>query len=85
MFAFEKVELDHTKITEDSPVYHMLDYSTDEAEEQSRQVIQELYTLMQIEPFNFFLANWNQESFIQKSLDNNLNRPLLYLMDYLLQ
>ena len=30
------------------------------------------------------MANWNHESFIQKSLDNNLNRPLLFLMDYLL-
>ena len=63
----------------------MLDYSTDEMEEQSREVIMEIYKLLQVEPHNFFLANWNQETLIQKSLDNNLNRPLLYIMDYLLE
>lgn len=31
-----------------------------------------------------FIANWNFETFVQKSLDNNLNRPLLFLMDHLL-
>ena len=31
------------------------------------------------------MANWNYETFVQKSLDNNLNRPLLFLMEHLLQ
>lgn len=62
----------------------MLDYSTNEEEEKSRQVLQEIYQLLQIEPENYLMTSWNFETFIQKSLDNNLNRPLLFLMDYLL-
>lgn len=84
VYAVEKVEMDYTKICEDSPIYCMLDYSTNEEEEKSRQVLQEIYQLLQIEPENYLMTSWNFETFIQKSLDNNLNRPLLFLMDYLL-
>lgn len=30
------------------------------------------------------VANWNFETFVQKSLDNNLNRPLLFIIESLL-
>ena len=30
------------------------------------------------------MANWNYETLIQKSLDNNWNRPLIFLMEHLL-
>lgn len=31
-----------------------------------------------------FMANWNYESFIQKSLDKNWSKPLQFITDYLL-
>lgn len=31
------------------------------------------------------MANWNHETFVQWSLDNNFNRPLYFLLDYLLE
>lgn len=31
------------------------------------------------------MSNWNYESFIQKSLDHHLNRPLLFIMEHLLE
>ena len=31
-----------------------------------------------------FMANWNYETFIQWSLDNKFNRPLLFIIEFLL-
>lgn len=78
------MELDHTKITGDSALYKMFDYSSDEDEEKSREIIEKIFDLLHIQPQMNFVANWNFETFVQKSLDHNLNRPLLFLMDYLL-
>lgn len=85
MYAVNDIEMDLTKICEDSAIFKMLDYSTDDEEENSRQILEEIYRTLGIEPQNYFMANWNYETFIQKSLDNNLNRPLLFLMEHLLQ
>lgn len=41
--------------------------------------------MLQINPKMDLIANWNHETFIQLSLDNNLSRPLHFLMDYLLE
>lgn len=81
--AVEGVETDYTKICEDSAIYNMLEYSANDDDTNS-EVLQEIYAQLQIEPQNFFMANWNYETFIQKSLDNNLSRPLHFLMEHLL-
>lgn len=83
--AVNQAELNYNKICEDSAIYNMLDYSTNDDDERSKEVLEEIYTMLQIEPQNFFMANWNYETLIQKSLDNNLNRPLIFLMEHLLQ
>lgn len=31
-----------------------------------------------------FMANWNYETFVQLSLDNNFIRPFVFILDYLL-
>ena len=76
--------MDHTKITGDSAIYKMFDYSSDKSEEHGRKCLEKFFDVLHIQPQMNFVANWNFETFIQKSLDNNLNRPLLYLMKYLL-
>lgn len=63
-YAVQKVKMDHTKITEDSALYKMLDYSTDEEEQNSREKIEEIFSLLNIEPQMKFMANWNYESFV---------------------
>lgn len=64
MYAVNDIEIDLTKICEDSAIYQMLDYSTDVEEENSRQILKEIYTVLQIQPQNHFMANWNYETFV---------------------
>lgn len=41
--------MDYSKICEDSAIYNMLDYSTNEDNEKG-EVLEEIYTILQIEP-----------------------------------
>lgn len=82
--AMHSVKIDHTKIIGDSALYKMLDYSTDKMENQSRNVIIKFFDMLNIQPQMSFMANWNYETFIQVSLDNNYIRPLFFILDYLL-
>jgi len=62
----------------------MVSFDTASAENHSRKIIEEIFSMLFIDPYNNFQSNWNYQSFIQKSLDNNLPRPLIFIMDFLL-
>lgn len=76
--------MDYTKITEDSALHKMFLFLTDEEEDQSRRKIEQIFKLLHIQPQMNFMANWNYQTFVQKSLDKKFNRPLLFIIDYLL-
>lgn len=62
----------------------MFDLSTDDSESKSETTLEMFFEMLQIQPQMNFMANWNFETFVQKSLDNNLNRPLLFLIEHLI-
>lgn len=62
----------------------MFSYGMKASSKENRSNIKEFYELMHINPYMNFMANWNYESFIQKSLDHNLNKPLQFIIEYLL-
>ena len=83
--AIQNVKLDYTKITEDSALNNMISNSTSQEKEESENYLRLTFQMLQINPKMDLIANWNHETFIQLSLDNNLSRPLHFLMDYLLE
>ena len=83
--AVDECEIVYHKIIEDSAMYQMFDMSTNKLIEENTLIIQEIFHLLQIVPRNSFICNWNNETFVQKSLDNNLNRPLTFLVQHQLK
>ena len=48
MYAVNDIEMDLTKICEDSAIYNMLQYETDDEEEKSRGILKTIYSILGI-------------------------------------